>query len=209
MKLILVRHGETVWNAERRLQGHADAPLSERGIDQARRAARFFAEGPAPAHVVTSDLSRARRTAEILGFADVATDERLREMDLGEWTGRLIDEIETSDRGAYREWRLGSYTPPRGETWRQFCDRIGAAIEEALHEQDGDVVIVAHEGVVRASCDILLGLPPSSLSPVAPAALTIFDIDRSARPHKARLVAHNIAPMPGDLRARGLDHSPV
>jgi len=209
MKLILVRHGETVWNAERRLQGHADAPLSERGVDQARRAARFFADGPAPGLVVTSDLSRARRTAELLGFSDVTTDERLREMDLGDWTGRLIDEIEASERGAYREWRLGSYTPPQGETWRQFRDRIGAAIDEALRAQDGDIVMVAHEGVVRAACDILVGLPPSSMSPVAPAAITIFDINRAAHPHRARLVAHNIAPMPGDLRSRGLDHSAV
>lgn len=209
MRLILVRHGETVWNAERRLQGHADAPLSPRGIEQARHSAKFFAEGPAPALVVSSDLSRAHHTAGLLGFTGFATDERLREMDLGDWTGCWIEQIEASDRGAYRDWRLGSYTPPRGEEWGQFRERVSAALGEAVDRSDGDVVVVAHEGVVRAACDVLIGLAPSSLSPIAPAAITIFDINRSVRSYGARLVAFNITPSPDDLRTSGLDHAPV
>jgi probable phosphoglycerate mutase len=209
MRLILVRHGETVWNAERRLQGHADAPLSPRGIEQARRAAKFFADGPAPGLVMSSDLSRALHTAELLGFTDFATDERLREMDLGDWTGRWIEEIEASDRGAYRDWRLGSYTPSGGEAWKPFRERVGAVISEASGRSDGDVVIVAHEGVVRAACDVLVGLTPSNLSPIAPAAITIFDVNHSAQSRSTRLVAFNITPSPDDLRASGLDHAPV
>lgn len=209
MRLTLVRHGETVWNAERRLQGHADAPLSRRGIAQARHAAAFFTGVPAPGLVVSSDLSRARHTAELLGFPDVATDPRLREMDLGDWTGRWIDDIEASDRNAYRDWRLGTRTPPRGEEWEPFCRRVAAAIRDAAARAEGDLVIVTHEGAVRAACAVLVGLPPSSLAPVSPAALTIFDIDRSAPSHGARLVAFNLAPSPDDLRARGLDHAPV
>jgi broad specificity phosphatase PhoE len=209
MRLILMRHGETVWNAERRLQGHADAPLSPRGIEQARRAAKFFADRPAPGLVMSSDLSRARHTAELLGFTDVTTDERLREMDLGDWTGRWIEEIEASDRGAYRDWRLGSYTPSGGEGWKPFRERVGAAIDEAVNRSDGDVVIVAHEGVVRAACDVLVGLIPSKLSPIAPAAITIFEVSRSAQSHSTRLVAFNIAPSPDDLNMSGLDHASV
>lgn len=209
MRLILVRHGETVWNAERRLQGHADAPLSPRGIEQGRHAAKFFAGGPAPGLVVSSDLNRARHTAELLGFTGFATDERLREMDLGDWTGRWIEEIESSDRGAYRDWRLGSYTPPRGEGWGPFRERVGAALGEAIDRSDSVVVVVAHEGVVRAACDVLVGLTPSNLSPIAPAAITIFDINHSAQSRSARLVAFNITPSPDDLRTSGLDHAPV
>lgn len=209
MRLVLVRHGETLWNSERRLQGHADAPLSPRGIEQVRSAARFFASGPAPSRVVSSDLSRARHTAEMLGFSNVPTDERLREMDLGDWTGRLIEEIESSDRNAYRDWRLGSYTPPGGETWRQFRGRVETAIGDAVSGSDGDVVVIAHEGVVRAACDILIGLPPTSLSPIAPGAITIFGVDPSKRPYRGRLVTFNFAPTPDDLRSRGLDHAPV
>lgn len=209
MRLILVRHGETVWNAERRLQGHADAPLSARGIEQARLASRFFAEGPAPGLVVSSDLSRTRRTAEILGLTGVRPDERLREMDLGDWTGRWIEEIEAADRAAYRNWRLGTYTPPRGETWAQFRCRVEAALKQAVGTAEGDVVAVVHEGVVRAACDIFLGLPPASLSPIAPASITILDMAPTAEPCRARLVAFNVAPTPEDLRSRGLDHAPV
>jgi broad specificity phosphatase PhoE len=209
MRLILMRHGETVWNAERRLQGHADAPLSPRGIEQARRAAKFFANGPPPGLVMSSDLSRARHTAELLGFVDFATDERLREMDLGDWTGRWIEEIEASDRGAYRNWRLGSYTPPGGEGWKPFRERVGAAIDEAVNQSDGDVIIVAHEGVVRAACEVLVGLVPSNLSPIAPAAITIFEVSHSAQSHSTRLVAFNIAPSLSDLKMFGLDHTSV
>ena len=204
-----MRHGETVWNAERRLQGHADAPLSPRGIEQARRAAKFFADGPAPGLVVSSDLSRACHTAELLGFTGFTTDERLREMDLGEWTGRWIEQIEASDRGAYREWRLGAYTPPRGEEWGPFRERVGAALADAIDRSNGDVVVNTHEGVVRAACDVLVGLTPSNLSPITPAAITIFDINHSAQSRSARLVAFNITPSPGDLRTPGLDYAPV
>ncbi|MEZ0169402.1 histidine phosphatase family protein [Microvirga sp. TS319] len=209
MRLTLVRHGETIWNAERRLQGHADAPLSERGIGQARRAAEFFAGAPAPSLVVSSDLSRARHTAELLGFSAFATDRRLREMDLGDWTGLWIEDIEASDKGAYRDWRLGASTPPRGEEWEPFCARVGDALRDAIGRSEGDIVIVTHEGVVRAACAILVGLPPSRLAPIPPAALTIFDIDRAAPSYPARLVAFNIAPSPVDLRTQGLDHAPV
>ncbi|WP_262028087.1 histidine phosphatase family protein [Microvirga sp. Mcv34] len=209
MRLILVRHGETLWNAERRLQGHADAPLSPRGIEQARRAAMFFAGGPAPSYIVSSDLRRARHTAELLGFAEFSTDERLREMDLGDWAGQWIEQIEASDRGAYRDWRLGLYTPPGGEEWLPFRERVSAAMHAAIDHADGDVVIVAHEGVVRAACDVLVGLGPSQLSPVASAAITIFDVDPLAPSHKARLVAFNFTVSPDDLRTRGLDHAPV
>jgi len=209
MRLILVRHGETVWNAERRLQGHADAPLSPRGIEQARRAAKFFADGPAPGLVVSSDLSRACHTAELLGFTGFTTDERLREMDLGEWTGRWIEQIEASDRGAYRAWRLGSYTPPRGEEWGPFRERVGAALGEVIDRSDGDVVVVTHEGVVRAACDVLVGLSPSNLSPITPAAITIFDVNHLAQPRSARLVAFNITPSPDGLRMQGLDYASV
>lgn len=209
MRLILVRHGETVWNAERRLQGHADAPLSLRGIEQARRAAKFFESSPAPSLVVSSDLSRARHTTELLGFTGFATDERLREMDLGDWTGRWIEQIEAADQGAYRNWRLGTYTPPRGEGWEPFRERVGAALGDAIERSDGDVVVVAHEGVVRAACDVLVGLAPSSLSPIAPGAITIFDINHSLQTRSARLVALNITMSPDDLRVQGLDHAPV
>ncbi|MXQ13375.1 histidine phosphatase family protein [Microvirga makkahensis] len=209
MKLILVRHGETVWNAERRLQGHADAPLSARGIEQAKRAAEFFSSGPPPDLVVSSDLSRAQRTAELLGFSSFDLDARLREMDLGDWTGRWIEQIEASDKDAYRNWRLGSFTPPMGESWKDFCVRVGAALDDALARSQGDAVIVAHEGVVRAACNVLIGLTPLSLSPITPAAITIFDVDRSAQPRGVRLAAYNFAPSPEGLRARGLDHAPV
>lgn len=180
-----------------------------RGQEQARQASDFFADGPMPRLAVSSDLSRARHIAGILGFPDARTDRRLREMNLGEWTGQLIAGIEASEKSAYRTSRLGAYALPRGESWTQFRGRVDAGLRQVPAESLGDAV-VTHEGVMRAACAaILVGPPPASPSPIAPAAITIFDIDQSTMRQKARLAAFNFAPNPGDLLSRGLAHAPV
>ena len=87
-----MRHGESTWNAEDRLQGQADPPLSARGRLQAEESlerVRHFA----PDTVVSSDLVRAVETAEILGYADPVLDPRWREVDIGEWTGRIGGDV--------------------------------------------------------------------------------------------------------------------
>src|ERR671929_2443690 len=87
-RLILVRHGESTWNAEERLQGQLDPPLSERGREQSRAlAAAVDLTGFPPERIVCSDLTRARETAELLGVAPGRYDERWREIDIGEWGG--------------------------------------------------------------------------------------------------------------------------
>ena len=95
MRLLLVRHGETAWNAEHRLQGDHDVPLSDTGRAQARGPAPLGA-AHAPAHVVVSPLARARDTAELLGHPGGLCDPRWQEAHLGEWTGRRRDELSAS-----------------------------------------------------------------------------------------------------------------
>src|SRR5690348_4865753 len=114
MRVILVRHGETTWNAEQRLQGQDNAPLSQRGVQQAKRFAAF-AKALAPTRVVSSDLGRTRETVGLLGFTDVPTDERLREIDMGDWTGRIKPELEAERRDDYLAWRAGTFTPENAE----------------------------------------------------------------------------------------------
>jgi glucosyl-3-phosphoglycerate phosphatase len=89
-RLFLIRHGESEWNAERRLQGHADPPLSVRGREQVRQLAGML-KGRPMARVITSDLTRARQTAELLGYR-AEPDAGWREIQVGIWTGRNIDE---------------------------------------------------------------------------------------------------------------------
>lgn len=177
-RLLLVRHGETVWNSERRLQGQEDIPLSARGIEQARALApvvRAFA----PATVVASDLKRAHQTAEALGYGACKLDERLREAHLGAWVGLRAADLLREEPASYLAWREGTLTPPEGESFEQLQVRTLAVLQDVLREP-GPVLVVTHGGVVRAALAQLLGLYPDRIVPVSPASLTIVDVEAGA-----------------------------
>src|SRR3954454_15493726 len=109
-RLVLVRHGQSTYNAQQRLQGQADPPLSDTGRDEARALAGVL---PPFEQVVTSDLARASETAALLGYPEARRDERWREIALGEWQGRPLADF--ADETAY-SWRGGAITPARGES---------------------------------------------------------------------------------------------
>lgn len=172
-RLLLVRHGETEWNALRRLQGQTDIALSPRGADQARALAPMIA-GLAPGLALSSDLSRARETATLLGHEDATLEPRLREQDLGDWTGRDIAEIVQTAPRDYAEWRAGRFTPEGAESWAAFRARLGAVLDEAVKAPAETVLLVCHGGAIRAALEAGLGLPAARVVPVAPASLTIL-----------------------------------
>lgn len=171
-RLLLVRHGESEWNAVRRLQGQADIGLSPKGEAQALALAPTIAK-LAPDRVVTSDLRRARRTAELLGYPDATSDAALREVEVGDWTGLDIARLMSDHPEPYREWRAGTFAPPGGEVWTDFSDRTVAATRAAFETADR-LLVVCHGGVVRALLQALLGLAPKRVIPVGPASLTIL-----------------------------------
>ena len=151
-RFLLVRHGQSVWNADGRWQGQADPPLSDLGEAQARSAATRLAGFTA---IYTSDLERARRTAEILGAAvapDPVRDERWRERHAGDWQGRTRAEIETEWPGYLDSGRR----PPGWEPDDEVVARAVAALDEIADASTdgnagtGDVLVVTHGGVVRA-----------------------------------------------------------
>jgi probable phosphoglycerate mutase len=149
--LVLVRHGQSTWNAAGRWQGQADPPLSELGLRQAEAAAHRLGSHDAPPiqAVVTSDLERARRTAETLAAVlavEVALEPRVRERHAGEWTGLTRAEIDDAWPGYLAEHRR----PPGFETDELLTARIlpGLADVAAAHP-GGRVVVVTHGGVVR------------------------------------------------------------
>lgn len=190
-QLLLVRHGESTWNAARRLQGQADAPLSELGRTQAGRLAAVITQYKVE-HAVSSDLGRARATAALLGFDAARCDERWRETDVGTWTGQGIDALRAADAARYQAWREGRHTPPGGESWAAMVDRVCAAVDELI-AVGGCHLVVTHGGPIRAVCAALVGLEPSRVVPVSPATVTI--IDTSGR---SRLQAYNLAARPVD-----------
>jgi broad specificity phosphatase PhoE len=151
--VLVIRHAQSTWNAERRWQGWADAPLSELGERQAAgAAARLRDAGLVSA--VASDLRRARRTAELisegLGLGPVRVDRGFRERDVGEWSGLAAEEMEERFPGQRDAWRDGRLDrPPGGESTPQVLERVDAALAK-LREEPGPLLIVSHGGVIRA-----------------------------------------------------------
>jgi broad specificity phosphatase PhoE len=156
-RLFLVRHGETDWNREGRLQGGKDIPLNALGRMQAEEAARRLkALTPDYASVdyLCSPMERARETMTILrreldlpsdGFR---IDERLRELTFGDWEGFTWREVRKSERelAQARERDKWGFVPPGGESYRMLAERIRPALETL----SPDTVMVSHGGVARA-----------------------------------------------------------
>jgi XTP/dITP diphosphohydrolase len=152
---LLIRHAESVWNAQERWQGHGDPPLSERGIAQAEALGRVLAEERADA-LISSDLTRARQTAVILGRAlglEPRCDARLRELDVGRWVGLTRREIEACDAEALERFEAEDpdLCAGGGESRAQIRARVRRAFRELARELPGArLVVVTHLGVVRA-----------------------------------------------------------
>ena len=166
--LLLVRHGQSEWNAENRWQGQADPPLSGLGEEQARDAAGRLRE-VGFSSVVTSDLRRARRTAEILAEAlelRLEVDPDLREIDVGDWTGLTQPEIEAQWPGELAAWSEGrSESPLGGETRTHLVERARASLARvASGAVPGDRVLVVTHGALIRNLDRALGLRPASMS---------------------------------------------
>ncbi len=189
--LLLVRHGETAWNASKVLQGQADIELSAHGRDQARALAPLVQRW-APQRAWTSDLQRARQTAALLGWAEAAVDERWREAHLGDWTSRRVSELVGADAERYQRWRDGHEAPPGGESMADFRARVGSALE-ALRGQDGNVLVITHGGVIRAALGLALGLSADRIVAVQPGSLTVLDMNAGPR-----LAAYNLTAIGAD-----------
>lgn len=163
-KIVVWRHGQTAYNAERRYQGHADIELDDVGRTQAARAARLLA-GLSPSAIMSSDLVRARTTAEELARLTglvVATDKRLREIDVGAWQGLTFDEVEQRFPDEVAEWRDGREgRRGGGETLVEVAERAVEAVLEVLPTiSDGETLVVATHGAAgRALVASLIGLP--------------------------------------------------
>lgn len=164
-RLILWRHGRTAWNAERRFQGQTDVPLDDMGRRQAAHAAELLAT-LSPDRIVSSDLARARETAEALGERvglDVATHEGLRETFAGDWEGLTRQELEEAYGDELARWSAGSdVRPGGGETRREVAARMVQVIDAVLTESaPGETIVIAtHGGAARAAIGALLELPP-------------------------------------------------
>ena len=168
-RLLLARHGQSVSNAVRRFQGAQDVALSELGARQAEALGQAIRRLPIAA-VYTSPLERARRTAEIaaagLGVPLTPVDD-LRELSLGDWEGRTVEEIRALPGDPYEQWVRDPVAclPPGGEPLPEVQARVVSAMADiaAAHPNGQQVLVVCHGGVISAYLAHCLGLPLSSI----------------------------------------------
>jgi probable phosphoglycerate mutase len=173
--LILVRHGETAWNAEDRMQGHEDIPLNDRGAVQAAALGARLARETFHA-LYSSDLKRALDTARCISDVTgcpIARDPRLRERHLGVLQGVLRHVAPDTVGDVYVRYRSSDpdYVIPGGESARQFAGRVLACVNHLVHRHSGEtVVVVSHGGVLDQLYRHAMGMPISG-----PRAFTLLN----------------------------------
>ncbi len=164
LQVYLVRHGETQWNAERRIQGQSDSPLTAKGEHQAWQVGER-AKTLGITHIIASDLGRTRRTAEIIAQAcgcDVTVDARLRELDMGVLEQRLIDTLTEEEESWRRMLVNGSEDGriPQGESMLELSERMHAALAACLDLPQGSrPLLVSHGMALGCLVSTILGLP--------------------------------------------------
>lgn len=169
--LVVVRHGETDWNAISRLQGQKDIPLNEKGRKQASENGRTLrswltisGHDPDAYRWLASPLSRCRETTERIRDSigvdpdSYETDERLVEISFGDWEGRTASELKSEEPDAWRARRSDKwgYVPPNGESYEVLADRINGFVSDQLNGGEEPTVLIVHGGVIRVLQKILL-----------------------------------------------------
>ena len=156
MRIAFVRHGPTEWNAQGRIQGRLDMPLSAEG--RTKMAKLGPPEGFASARAYASPLGRARETAALLGFPDPILDARLAEHHWGRWEGLTREEILARD-GEDAFTRAGSgadFTPPEGERTADLIARVASFLVDVAKTNE-DAIAITHRGVLRSAYTLATG----------------------------------------------------
>jgi broad specificity phosphatase PhoE len=159
--ILLARHGESDWNRDRRWQGYADRPLTERGREQAAALAERLRHIRLDA-IYSSDLERARATAEgVARSRGMAVEQvaKLREVDVGSWSGLTRDEAEERHPEDFARWLQGGAGWTDGESYEEMSTRVLEAISSIVAgHPDGRVLVVSHGGPIRAVHASALGM---------------------------------------------------
>ncbi|MBD2538020.1 histidine phosphatase family protein [Coleofasciculus sp. FACHB-SPT36] len=186
LRLLLVRHGETDWNRQKRFQGQIDVPLNDNGREQARKAAEFLKDVPID-FAVTSPMLRPKETAEIIlkyhPNLQIDLQASFAEIGHGLWEGKFEEEIELSYPGMLEQWRESPETVqmPEGENLQQVWDRAIAAWQDMVASYSGDRpktgLVVAHDATNKVLLCYLLGLNPENFWSIKQGngAVTVID----------------------------------
>jgi probable phosphoglycerate mutase len=183
MKVAFLRHGPTSWNAQGRIQGHTDIPLSDAGL--AKMQAQRLPEEFAAARLYCSPLTRARQTVAALGLAEPLLDARLMEQHWGDWEGLTNAEIRARD-GEDCFTRAGlahAFRPFGGESTADLMARVQAFLTDIAREPQ-DAVAVAHLGVLRAAYTLATGWSMDTIMPadLDVSRILVLRLDAQGRP---------------------------
>lgn len=159
-QLLLIRHGESTWNAEGRIQGQADPPLSALGRRQAEAIAHRLAKLSIAA-LYTSSATRARATSAAIAAPHGLSPElepALLELNLGAWQGCLLSDLPDEEARRFHAWEHDPATtpPPGGETLADAQERIAPVLERILETHTGTIVVVTHSIAARIALSYLL-----------------------------------------------------
>ena len=164
--LYFIRHGQTEWNAERRMQGQWESDLTELGHEQAQQTASIVAELGIDA-IYASPLRRTRASAKPLcdlTSKNAIFDDRLKEWHAGDWSGNLYADIVTHWPDEWASWRedMWRYRPPNAENFIDLTERGGAFLNEIAATAELRIAIVSHGFITRAMIAYLLNLAPEN-----------------------------------------------
>jgi broad specificity phosphatase PhoE len=183
-RLVLVRHGESAWNVEHRIQGQLGEGLSRRGRLQVGVTAQFLAQTYPHALLVASDLLRCRETVaplEAILERPARLDQGLRERDWGVWSGELAEDLLATQSERWGRWQAGEDVIGEvgGEDTPTFTSRIVTTLERLIDEvpDDGDLVCITHGGPVWHGTSALLDLHVEALGGVGNASVTEILVD--------------------------------
>lgn len=201
-RALLIRHGETDWNAAGRWQGNAPVPLNHVGQTQARALAAYLAaQSQRIDAIYSSPLPRARQSAQAIADAlalPVRTDNRLREVDTGDWQGLSRAEVEAWDSERYAAYQADWYNVPipNGESRRQCQARARAAFDDIIARHPGCTIgIVSHGGTLGMLLESLLG--PIERPSLSNTSITVLEQGAPGAPWA--LVTVGMAPHLGSL----------
>jgi probable phosphoglycerate mutase len=186
--ILIARHGETEWNTIGRMQGQQNSPLTDTGLAQAKELARVV-DGYDVERIVSSPLGRATETATIVAEhtgLPVETDHRLREIDIGAYSGLTKDEVHDRDPEFFERREENKWTCrwPDGESYADASERVGDFVRQAdsLH----DSVILAHRSLNRVFLGQLVDLSPAEILSIEQENDAVFEVTADGRFHKRR-----------------------
>ncbi len=165
LRLYFMRHGETVWNTERRYQGMTDIELSEEGLRQAECAAKRF-KNIRIDKIYASPLKRAMKTAEKIAAEkglEIISEDDFREIHFGEWEGKTVPELTEKYGESYTNFirEPHKYGFPGEGSVENVINRIKPGIDKLIAEDEGNVLIVSHGGIIRLMIMYIMGLDSS------------------------------------------------